>query len=308
MRSQRFLLVFVLAFGAAMPGSRAGEPGKVSLRWKLSEGDQLRLKVTQATKTETSVKGKASAVSIDTGLEMLWKVDRVERDGTMRMLQSFDRVMMKTSDIDGRAIVYDSSSKEEPPPDLRNMARDIRPLLGSRFVVAMSNRGEILEVTQPEKPGSKAADEPGGSRWKGLLTKDGINQTLRQTLGQLPEDPVAKGDKWSSSYEVDSPLGRIRIVNDYTHGGTVSRDGKAFAKITMVSRVEPQKAPHARGEPAIPVPEEYGGTFYFDNIAGRLVHSEITQTMTSEVPYQDTAIKVHARSTIVLSVTSLKGG
>jgi len=283
---------------------QAGEPERILLRWRLREGDQLRLKVTQETKTKTSVQGKATAMSIDTGLEMLWNVDGVEQNGTMRMTQAFDRVTMKTTDVDGRAINYDSSSKEKPPPDIQDMARDIRPLLGSRFTVAMSNRGEILKVTQPEKPDGDATNEPDASGWKSLLTRDGINRTLRQTLGRLPEDPVAQGDKWNSSHDVDSPLGTIRIVNDFTHEGTVPRNDRVYMKITMVARVEPRKEADVSDAPAMP--EQYGGVFYFDNIAGRLVHSEITQTTASEVPYKGTAIKVNASSTIVLSVTKVK--
>lgn len=308
MRNQCFPLVLVLGLDAPMPCAQAGEPERASLRWKLREGDQLRLKVTQKTKTVTSVKGKATAMSIDTGLEMRWSIDSVEKDGTMQVTQAFDRVMMKTTDVDGRAIVYDSSSEEEPPAGTQNMARDIRPLLSSRLRVAMSNRGEILEVTQKEQDGDDAAKELKPPGWKSLLAKDGVNQTLRQALGRLPEDPVAEGDKWVSSYDVDSPLGKIRIVNDFAHEGTVSRNDRAYVKITMVARVELQKEADAPDAPPVPTPEEYGGVFYFDNVAGRLVHSEITQTTASEVPYKDTAIKVNASSTIVLSVTMTEGG
>lgn len=307
MRSQYFPLVFALALGAPMHCTVAGETEKVSLRWKLHEGDQLHLQVTQTTRTETSMEGKATAMSIDTGLEMLWSVDSVEQDGTMRMSQSFDRVMMRTTDANGQAAIYDSSSKETPPPDVQTMSRDIRPLLRSQFAVAMSTRGEILEVTQQEKPKSKLTNGPNARGGKGLLTKDGINQTLRQTLGLLPEEPVAEGDKWSSGHDVDSPLGKVRIVNDFTYEGTVSRNDRAFAKIVMVARVEPQSKTEAPGEPAMPMPEQFGGVFYFDNVAGRLVHSEVTQTTASEVPFKGAAIKVNASSTIVLSVTKVKG-
>jgi hypothetical protein len=300
-------VVFALALGAPMICT-AGETAKDSLRWNLREGDQLRLKVTQETKTDTSVKGKATAMSIDTGLEMVWNVDSVDQDGTMRTTQAFDRVMMKTTGVDGQAIIYDSSSKEELPADIQRMDRDIRPLLGSRFAMAMSNRGEILEVTQEDEPNGETPDGPNVAIWKNLLTKDGINRTLRQALGRLPEDPVAEGDKWSSSHEVDSPLGKIRIVNDFTYEGTVSRNDRHYAKITMIARVELQRNAGAPDAPAMPMPEQYGGVFYFDNVAGRLVHSEITQKTESEVPYKDTAIKVSTSSTIVLSVTKVSGG
>lgn len=307
MRSHYLPLVFALAFGASAPYMAASESAKASLRWKLREGDQLRLQVTQTTKTETSVMGKATAMSIDTGLEMMWRVDNVERDGTMRMTLSFDRVKMKTTDTDGQAVVYDSSSAEAPLPLVRNMARDIRPLLSSRFAVAMSNRGEILEVTRREESDGQATKGPNASPWKGLMTKDGINQTLRQILGLLPEAPVAEGDKWASTYDVDSPLGKIRIANSLTCDGTILRNGRPYAKIAMVARVAPQKEAETPDTPAIPTSEKYVGVFYFDNVAGRLVHSEITQTTVSELPFKDTAIKVNASSTIVLSVTTVKG-
>lgn len=308
MRNRYFPFVFVLILSVAVPWAVAGEAAKAFLRWKLREGDQLRLKVTQETKTETSVKGKATSMSIDTGLEMLWNVDRVDQDGTMRMTQAFDRVMMMTTGVDGQAIIYDSSSKEELPADMQRMDCDIRPLLDSRFAMAMSNRGEILEVTQQDEPDSETPDGPNVAVWRDLLTKDGINRTLHQALGRLPEDPVAKGDKWSSSHEVDSPPGKIRIVNDFTHAGTVTRNDRAYVKITMVARVELRQRADAPDAPAMPMPEQYVGVFYFDNIAGRLVHSEITQKTVSDVPFKDTAIKVSTSSNMVLSVTKTKGG
>jgi len=225
-------------------------------------------------------------MSIDTGLEMLWSVNSVEQDGTMRMTQAFDRVMMKTVDVDGKTVVFDSSRAEAPSPDVQDMARDIRPLLRSHFAVAMSNRGEIIEVTPREEAAGEVSERPADSRWKDLLTSDGINQTLRQTLGLLPGSSVVEGDKWANSYDVKSPLGKIRINNDFTYEGTISRNGRAYVKIVMVAHVEPRKEANVFDEPTMPTPERYSGVFYFDNVAGRLVHSEITQTMASEVPFK----------------------
>ena len=307
MRSVLCCCVLSTAFATLANGQDAPDASPVQLRWKLREGDQLRLKVIQTTKTETKVNDKPTAMSIDTGMEMLWRVDRVEEDGTMRMTQSFTRFMMKTATPDGQTVIHDSLSKEQPSPETQDFARDIGPLLRARVAVVMSDRGEIADVALPPETEGLLADLPDASKWKSLLTKEGMSRTLRQSLGLLPEAPVAAGDAWSDNHDLDSPLGKIRLANSYTYESTISRDGKSFEKLAVVTRVEPQNETKPLDGPAVPIPREYGGVFYFDNAAGRLVHSRITQTTVSEVPYRDTTIQVKASSSILVNVTPMDG-
>ncbi|MBC8872358.1 MAG: hypothetical protein H8E44_23245 [Planctomycetes bacterium] len=307
MRSVLCCCVLSTAFATLANGQDAANASPALLRWKLGEGDQLRLKVIQTTKTETKVNDKPTAMSIDTGMEMLWRVDGVEEGGTMRMTQSFTRFMMKTATPDGQTVIHDSLSKEKPSPETQDFARDIGPLLRVRFAVVMSDRGEIADVALTPEAESLLADLPDASKWKSLLTKEGMSRTLRQSLGLLPETPVAVGDAWSNNHELDSPVGKIRLANSYTYESTISRDGKSFEKLAVVTRVEPQNETKPLEGPAIPIPREYGGVFYFDTVAGRLVHSRITQTTVSKVPYRDMTIQVTASSSILMNVTPVNG-
>jgi len=273
------------------------------LRWNLDKGEQFRVHVVQTTRTETTVKEKSIGMSVQTAMKMLWTVDRVDADGTIRMTQAFTRLAMKTTDSDSKTVVYDSASSAQPSEETKEIGRTVAPLLRSRIAVAMSPRGEIVEVVPTGETESLLADVPALSQWRKLLTTEGINQTLRQSFVVLPESSVADGDTWTADYDIDSPVGKIQVANTYTYQGTESENGGSFEKITVVTQTKVESDEQPLEKAALPTFRQYAGVFYFDIGAGRLVQSRLTQEMASEVPYQDTKIQAKASSTIVTTVT-----
>ncbi len=294
----------LLVASAAIPHQTTSADAEAKLlRWKLCEGDQLSVHVVQTTRTETAVKEKSTGMSVQTAMKMLWKVDHVDADDTIRMTQAFTRLAMKTTDSNSKTVVYDSASSAQSSEETKEIARMVAPLLRSRFTVAMSERGEIVEVTPTDETKSLLADVPALPNWRQLLTSDGIGQMLRQSFAVLPESPVAGGDTWTANYDIDSPVGKIHVANTYSYQGTQPEDGNSLETITVVTqtKVEAEEEPLLKA--ARPTFRQYTGVFYFNSAAGRLVQSRLTQDMSSEVPYQDTMIQAKANSTIVTSVT-----
>jgi hypothetical protein len=295
---------FFVVVSAALPLQAPSADAEAKLlRWKLDEGDQFRVHVVQTTETETKVKEKSTGMSVQTAMEMLWKVDRVDADGTIRMTQAFTRLAMKTTDSDSKTAVFDSASSAHSSEEIEKIARAVAPLLRSRFTAAMSARGEIIKVVPTGETESLLVDVPALSQWKRLLTTAGIRQTLRQSFAVLPESSVADGDTWTASYDIDSPVGKIQVANTYTYKGTESENGASFEKITVVTQTKVEAEEQPLEEAALPTFRQYTGVFYFDSAAGRLVQSKLTQELSSEVPYRDTKIQAKANSTIITTVT-----
>jgi hypothetical protein len=276
------------------------------LRWNVEKGEQFRVHVVQTTRTETTVKEKSIGMSVQAAMRMLWKVDHVEADGTIRMTQAFTRLAMRTTDSDSKTSTYDSASSEQPSEQTKDTARMVAPLLRSRFTVAMSARGEIVEVTPTDETVSLLADLPALSQWRKLLTTEGISQTLRQSFVVLPESSVADGDIWTANYDIDSPVGKIQVANTYTYQGTEPQNGSSFEKITVVTQTKVEAEEQSLEQAALPTFRQYTGVFFFDSAAGRLVQSRLAQEMSSEVTYQDTNIRAKANSTIITTVTPAK--
>jgi hypothetical protein len=286
-------LVIVLT-GSCTIGGLAAEK---TIQWQLDEGQQLRVRITQRTRTQMQIGEKTTTLAMLSAMEMRWAVDRVDPQGTMHISQAFARFILHSTDAEGETLKYDSSADNRPPRALEEIAATLRPLLNSRFQVTLSRRGELVDVQATGETESLLRDIPAYARWKKLLTRDGMNCTLRQCVGLMPEGPVELGDSWTESYQVETPSGNIRLSNTFEYQGTAEEDDAALEVIRMSTDVRRDEPRGAFDDPPEPGPS-YTGSFHFDAAAGRLVRSRIRQQITSQAPLLDQAVQVTTTSTL----------
>jgi hypothetical protein len=278
------------------------------LRWNLAPGTLLNVQLTQATRTETTVKDAVTAVQIESGFDVQWAVDRVDVDGTMRLTQTFTRLWLKTVSPDGKSNVYDSASDEEPAADAKAIADAVRTLLRVRIGLSLSRRGEILDVQRSAEMDSLLGGSPALTGWKALLTKEGMSRTLHQALGSLPEAPVNVGDQWTGTREMSTPLGKIVATDTYTYEGP-SRDGERVLEGIRVATDLKLAGDAASPDVAEKLPrQQLEGVYLFDAAAGFLAESRQTQTLLTEVPYAGGKIRVKTISTLGARLTRTTQG
>ncbi len=294
----------IAAFVLAAAWTSAGDAAEKTIRWQLKEGEQLRVRITQRTRTEMQIGEKPIALSMLTAMEMHWRVDRVDDDGQMHISQAFQRLILQSTGADGKALNYDSAAKEPPPQPLQEIAATIRPLLNSRFTVVLNQRGEIQAVQPAGETESLLSDVPAYARWKKLLTRDGINQTLRQCLGRMPDGPVDLGDSWNETCELETPAGKITVISTYEYQGTSQEDDRALEVIRRSSEV---RRDEQRGafDPPPEREQRYTASYHFDAAAGRLVRSDIRQEITSNVAVDDRKIRVSSSSSLETRIDAL---
>ncbi len=293
-RSMALLLAAVLTSTPA-----ASAAAETPLRWNLPPGTRLNVRLTQTTRTETTVKNTVTSVQIESGCDLRWAVERVDADGTMQLTQAFTRLCLKTVSPDGQTSVYDSASAQEPAAEAKAIADAVRALLRVRIGMSLSRRGEILDVRRSAEMDSLLGNLPALSGWKTLLTKEGMSRTLHQALGTLPEAPVKAGDLWTATREMDTPLGKIVATDTYTYEGP-ARDGqrtldriRVTTALTPAAAAVPEKLPRQQLE----------GVYLFDAAAGLLAESRLTQTLLAEVPYTGGTIRVKTTSNLGTQLT-----
>ena len=186
------------------PPTQAAE---IQLRWQLAPGTELHIQLAQTSKTETTIRDRVTAVAIDTGLDLQWNVDRVDTEGTLHVTQAFTRLWLRSVSPDGKTMAYDSSLPPDSAAETKAIADAVRSLLKLRVSMSLSNRGEILDVQRPPETDSLLGDLPALAGWKSLLTREGLQRTLHQAMGTLPEGPVDVGSTWSIVRQTESPLG-----------------------------------------------------------------------------------------------------
>jgi hypothetical protein len=287
---------------AWLAASAGGAESRQQLRWKLAAGDKLQLQLTQTNRFETVVKDKPLVLTVQMAMELAWTVERADVDGTLRISQSFVRFVVKTSTPDGKTVLYDSSARGEPPIEMQELAEAVPRLLGTECTLRLTARGEIADVQAAPETESRLRSLPGAARLQQLLTREGIQQTLRQSLGVLPKPAVAAGDTWEDAWELDSPAGRVRVASTYTDRGSATVDERLLERIDVATAVSPQGDAPRVARPAAPLRQEYRGTLYFDAAAGRLVRSELQQVRESPAKEGGPPVSWKAANTVLLRV------
>ena len=273
------------------------------LRWKFAQGEQLVVDIAQTTVTEAGTRDKPERMTVEMTLQMAWRVDRVDADGTAQTTQAFRRLTAKTVAPGAPPVVFDSAAGGSPAKELKTLADAVSSLLHARFQVTLTPRGEIADVTRSAETDSLLAAVPAGTGLVRLLNKEGLNQTLRPALGFLPERAVRPGDTWTHTREVETPRGRVRLVSTYTDDGPVTVAARELERIRVSTAVHVPD-----GEPSYeleqPPPPRIQGVLLFDATAGRLAQSDLSQTLKSQATYRKKTVAVTATTTVTLKIAA----
>jgi hypothetical protein len=298
------LLLLVTLPGAAP--CTADEP--ILLRWRLEQGSAWQLRVSQTIRTQATRGDRQEAVSLETAMELRWVVEEVAADETMRIGQTYTRFQLRSTTPDAEPVTYDSASADPPPTALQPIARVMRPLVGLRHELVLSPRGEILEVSRPPEADSLLGDLPSTSRWKQMLSKDGMDRVLRQSLGVLPASLAGVGDRWTSTRSIESSLGPRLLQTTYRLEGPTHRGQQVWQQIrarTDAAVPADDAADDTTTDAGVDLQAEQQAVYYFDAAAGYLAESHLLHTIRSEVPYGDASIGVQSTGRVTLRISPL---
>lgn len=281
------------------------------LAWRLKPGQQLRVRLSQTTRTEMQVGETSRTLSVLAAMELRWKVERVDDQRVSHIDQAFTRLILRSTGADGRSASYDSSSPATASPELRGVAAAMQTLLASRVTVAIDPRGEILAVRPAAETESLLREVPAFAPWKRLLSPAGMNRVLGQALGRLPEGPVEAGDTWQVREEVDSARGAIEIVSTYRYEGAAAGGDppRHLIRVSTTFRVIDGEGAAAAAPGAFDQParrEQSGeGTLQFDSAAGHVIRSRITRSILSHQSENGLVLRVSVASTLATEIVAL---
>jgi hypothetical protein len=256
----------------------------VELRYKYKEGEKLNYVMDQKLTMEMSVAGQDITMEMGMGITMVWKVDKVEKDGKAKMTQTMTRVQLKVKHPGG-AFEWDSKDGTEPDDEVaKAMLPIFKAMAGADMTMTMDQRGQVsaFEMSDKLKEAMKKAAEAGGGGLGDFGTEDGMKKMMEQGSLVLPEGAISKGKSWNAKNEIKVPqVGKMITDVKYTYEGQEKRTGKQLEKVSGVitQSVEPDK--NAPGEMKIKA-QDSKANLYFDNEAGRLIETRMTQDVVME--------------------------
>jgi len=288
------LLMFALA--ATSPTSGFSQD---ALRWKFSQGAEWKVTLEQKSDVVSTISSTSTTMTLDTGMELLWKVESITQEGSAVVSQRFRRLHMTLEMPKTGPISYDSATEGKATGDAKMIADAVQPLLDAGALVTLSPRGEIEAVELDEAAQKAIAGLEGNKVLQSLLSKEGLTNILRQTAVVLPENEVQPGDEWQRSAALDTPLGKLQQRTTFKLLPPESK-APSVARIQSESRLELPPATRSR---AVELKQQaQNGLILFDNEAGYLKSAEIKQELVTTSSLKDTPVQVKLTSTLKMSV------
>jgi hypothetical protein len=272
------MLSLVVIFAQAMPAQ-----AQTKLRMKFAKGDRLTYTLDQKMVMKMNLMGKDLTMNMTMKAVMANTVNSVAEDGKANVTMKMQSMSMKMDGAPGLNVDYDSEKKKEPDdPVAKQMAAIFNALVAADFKATQSPLGTITNMQVPDEVTAALKKAAGGAPGVGdMFSKENLQKMMGQSI-ELPEKAVSKGDTWEQKNSVKSPFGTMETVNNFQYNGPVQKGGKNLEQILIT--VKTNVVPDPNGLAKITIKDQNNrGTILFDNSAGRIFESSLTQKMRMEV-------------------------
>lgn len=268
------------------------------LRWKLKSGEELVAKIEQKSEVTSTISGTATVMTVETGMELAWKVEAVDEQGNATISQRFQRLRMTLEMPKAGPISYDSTKAAEARGDVKTIAEAVLPLLEASATITLSPRGEITNVVLDESIQKAVEKLANAKALQMLLSKEGLTSVLKQSLVVLPEGEVKPGDSWPREAKLESPLGKLKHVTTFK---LLEPDAKSpqFARIESDATLEPDVA--AKSKVTLKS-QAQRGLILFNAAAGRVQSATVDQELVTATSLKDTPIQVRLVSQLKMTL------
>lgn len=277
------LLLFCICFPAAAQDAN-------SIRWTLQPGDNLQTTLEQTTEIETNIDTRKKKIGNDMLLIIDWQIDKVDGD-RIEMTQSINRIKLQVHRPSKNAIettLIDTESTNKPAPGLAvHLHAQIAKLVGTKFSVVMSTRGEVLTVKIPESSMARIRQAPASMTLRKLLTEDGLKDVLGQSAIIFPENNA--DNEWSVGSEAKNAMGKVARETSISYEGKTDRNEARVHTFAMKSSAEIAE-PATTEDP--PTMDDYSGwgSAWFANDANPVFESNFENRMNVSRKYRDQEI------------------
>jgi hypothetical protein len=260
---------------AVAPVALAQEP----LRWKFEVGKTLNYNMIQEMNIGTTGGPFGTQdMSMTQEMHLSWSVASVNEDGNAVIRQKFEQMKVKMTSGMG-AVEYDSKSETPPTGAAALFAPMYKALTSAEFELIMTPRGEFKDVKVPEELITALKNSPGGAAMGDMTSPDGFKRMIAQGALVLPEKAPQQGEEWTTTLEIDNPVGKQIVDTTYRYEGTKDVEGVNCAVFRPKLKVR-----FEGNTPVTVKAQESDGEILFNGAEGRLASSQLDQKLSMDQP------------------------
>ncbi len=290
------LLTIALLFGIAFVTTTTHAQTK--LTWKLKAGETLHYVTTDKMKIMTNSEGGKSNVELNIIMDITWKVNRVNEDGSFDITQTIDRMryeidQMKMPGHSKTKLKWDSvmpgpfkmETKRDPVFKKEEKSRfaamtnylaamftkTMMPMIGTKIGMTLAANGTPRGIKTPEIITKSIAGNPVMKSIGEMFSADGMKKMIGLQGGIFPEKPIKAGESWKRGIKIEMPFGTVNNKYTYTYKG---KNEKGFEEISPQVEIDITPKEKAQTQKEMKVKESQG-TMLFDNKKGRIHSSHL---------------------------------
>lgn len=286
----RFNNSFIRLFFLLLAGFESVNGTADEIRWQFQKGEKYRISVSQKTAMQSRVNRTKVDVQLDLDTEMDWEILSVMANGHAVIEQSFSRMAVKVVKTAKSTIVYDTASKEPPAKNARYFSEVYDKLVGIKFKVEMTDRGEIKDVVLQKKDMETIRGIPESMEARKLFEKRGLMEILNSGGFVLPEKSIVKGFQWPVKKQQKMTFGTAHFESIFTYEGTSEPTG--IARFLLAASAKLQDQPENPSEKRLVLKsQQQTGSIAFDTNHGHLQSIKVNQEMATEKPFREMTIE-----------------
>lgn len=265
------------------------------LAWKFPKDRVIDVVMEQDTKMKLTGLASTPIKEINTiqRTDLIWTVLEVRSDGVVTLQQAIRRIVLEMKSQNANFVV--DTDNDKPLAGVGEiMAKEIRSLAGSRFLVTTNKNGEVLDVKIPDDSSKRA--NPDG------LAEAGLREIAVNSSLQFPNKLVNVGDTWQKQFELDMrTFGKLTVSTTYQYLGEELVAGQTLDKIRATTAM---RASDPKDNSGLKLSQqESAGTIWFNNAQGCIDHCEYKQEMSMDVQQAGQQIKQIVNQDLKLKFT-----
>ena len=171
-------------------------------RWKLSAGDRFQAEFMQQTEIRTVIQETVSIIRSEMDLVFDWEVTDVDEDQNATIRQTLVSIRGSVDDPakPANSIVFDTGNTETKSSTSRKTLAQLKPLMGLKWSVVMTARGEITDVKIPTASQELIDSLPEGNSLKRAFEPTTLQQRIAASAFVLPAEELKVGQSWKSEH------------------------------------------------------------------------------------------------------------
>ena len=293
-----FCRLGALVLSVFLVGSTSDVRAQDLLQWKFTPGEVVNYVVQQQMDVTSDVAGTETSTKFVQRIDMSWRIDESQSDGSTSMDQVIDRMQVRMQSGNGQVIQVDTKSdKPSDNPVIRAMTNTFQTMVAKPFRVTMLPTGQVTDVAIPQAMLEAIRKSAAGN--PNAIKEDDLKEMMRQSSVTLPATPLERGQSWTTNQKMNLPAGVVEMNPTMTYQGIDSDTGLGIIDVKPKLTIQPRD-----GSPARTTLEDTDGqgVVRFDVANGRVHSMQLQMTMKMNVESQGQSVAQTIKHTTVMTL------